>query len=370
MIPVNRPYVNEADINFVTNALKEMELSGESTYVKVMESRLAEYLNVEHAVAVSNGSTAIDLVINAMDIKKDNVVVAPTFTIVSSVSQILRNGARLHLVDSDPITWSMDAEACKNAIDEKISLVMAVHIYGLPVDLDTILEASSKYTIPVIEDAAEALGLEYKGKKCGSIGTASTFSFYANKIVTGGEGGAICTNDGQLASKLRVSRNLNFSPIERYVHEDVGFNSRIHGLSAALIASQMNRISELRSRKIQIADLYRELLKSHPWFDIQTRETGYSANINWVVGILLNEESPLDATNLQKKLRESDIDTRRFFCPIHLQPFASKYNVKILSNMHVSENLWRRGLYLPAGLGISEEEVYKVCEELWKLARG
>ena len=368
MIPVNRPLIDSTDIDAVTLALTQTYISGETPPVAEMEAALSLATGASESIAVSTGTTAIDLIIEALDIKPGDHCIVPNFTIISSVSNLFRKGATVELIDADPVTWSMDANAAAAAMKPSTKMVLPVHIYGLPVDMDPILSKANQTGSFVLEDSAEALGVMYKGKPCGSIGDAAVFSFYANKIVTGGEGGAITTSDEGLAKKLRSLRNLAHSK-ERFVHERLGWNARISGLSAALISSQLKRLDKLILRKHDIANLYLEGLKGHPWLTFMPKEMPYSTNAYWVFPILLNSSSPYNAEALQIKLKSLGVESRRFFCPIHLQPLRADFELVFASNNSVSENLWRFGLYLPSGLGNTRQEIEQVIETLWKISQ-
>jgi perosamine synthetase len=369
MIPVNRPLIDDADMSAVTRSLKETYVSGEAPSVSEFEGKFAERIGSKHAVAVSSGTTAIDLCINALEINSHSHVVAPTFTIISTVSEALRREATIELIDADPITWSMNATFAAETIDAKTSMVIPVHIYGLPTDMDKILKKATLHGTFVLEDAAEALGVRYNDQYCGSLGNAGVFSFYANKIITTGEGGMICTDDAKLATELRSSRSLSFLPGRRFESSKLGYNARLNGLSAALGNSQLKRLDDLISRKQRIAKLYREGLKDHPWFSFQPSKAMGSENVYWVVGILMNDASPYDAKTLQTKLAQKGVDTRRFFCPIHLQPLFKEHKFIVRGSMEVSENLWENGLYLPAGLGNTDQEIEQVIQILKKLVK-
>jgi perosamine synthetase len=367
LIPVNRPLIDPTDIEAVASALTETYISGETPPVIEMEAAMSRATSSPESIAVSTGTTAIDLVIEALDIKPGDHCVVPNFTIISSVSNLLRKGANVEVIDADPLTWSMDANAAATAIKPNTKLVLPVHIYGLPVDMDPILSVVSQTGSFVLEDSAEALGVKYKGKPCGSLGDAAVFSFYANKIVTGGEGGAITTGDENLAKRLKSLRNLAHSK-ERFVHERLGWNARISGLSAALISSQLKRLDKLILKKHEIANLYMEGLKNHPWLTFMPKEVPYSTNAYWVFPILLNADSPHNAEELQMKLRSLGVESRRFFCPIHLQPLRANFDFTFASTYSVSENLWRNGLYLPSGLGNTPQEIEQVIDTLWKIS--
>jgi perosamine synthetase len=365
LIPVNRPLIDYDDIAAVVQALSETYISGETPPVVDMELKLARITHTTNAVAVSTGTAAIDLAVEALGINPGDHCVVPNFTIVSTVSNLLRKGAKVEFIDADPITWSIDSAAAAAAIKPSTKLVLPVHIFGLSADMDPILKVTKELETFVLEDAAEALGVNYKDKPCGSIGDAAVFSFYANKIITGGEGGAITTNNKELTLKLKSLKNLAHTE-ERFMHETLGWNSRMSGLSAALINSQLNRLDKLLEIKKSMALQYLQGLKDHPWFTFMPDKVSYSTNAYWVFPIILNSESPYDAKQLQMLLRNNGVDSRRFFCPMHLQPFISKYDVIFKSENKISNNLWKRGLYLPSGLGNTTDEIFKVIELLWK----
>jgi len=366
VIPVSRPEVTEKDIEAVTQALRDTQISGESAPVRELESSLSAYLGIDNVMAVANGTTALDLVFEALDLGVGDTVIVPNFTIISSVSNLLRRGVQLLTIDSLEGTWCMNSNDVDDALNETIAAVVAVHMYGLPVNLDTFIKKSRALGATLVEDSAESLGLEYNGRRCGSLGDVSTFSFFANKIISGGEGGAIATNNLLLANEIKSLRNLYFSPKERFMHEKLGWNARMHGLSAALANSQLSRIDDLRSRKKAAAKRYLDGLRDHPWLDFQSEKTDYAENDYWVFGILLNSDCPYGASEYRAILRNLEVDTRRFFCPISLQPLASDFSIKHFSDNNISENLWHRGLYIPSGNGVTNSEIDQTIEAIWK----
>jgi perosamine synthetase len=366
-IPVSRPKISRKNIKRVTKALKEANISGHANGVSEFEIKLAHYLGVDHVVAVSNGTVALDLAIDVLEISEKDECIVPTFTIISTVNQLVRTKAKITLIDADPDTWSLDVTKTLEVLNHNTKLVLPVHIYGLPVDMQPLIDKKTEYNFQILEDAAEALGVEYHGKKCGSFGDLATFSFYANKLITTGEGGAITVKDYQNAEKLRNLRNLNFVPGQRFVSENIGYNARLNNLSAQLGISQLDEIEKLQNIKISLAKLYKEGLHDHPWVDFQVEKTDYAKNQYWVFGIKLKKEAPLDSSTLISVLSTYGIESRRFFCPLHLQPIFKKYNFSTSGTLTVSEELWERGLYLPFGTGITPREVKIVIEVIWKI---
>jgi perosamine synthetase len=369
MIPVSRPVISSEDKLAVLESLDETWISGEAPPVQQMEANLAHHLGVKEVVAVSSGTTAIDLAIEVLNVRPGEECLVPAFTIVSSVNALLRKGAKVILVDADPNTWSIDAEHAAAFMSSRTRMILPVHIYGLPVDMDPIMQKARQYEVSVIEDAAEALGVNYRGKPCGSIGDLGTFSFFANKIITGGEGGAIATSNSTLASRLRSLRNLSHSVNERFVHSEPSWNFRMPAMSAALINSQLARIDGLTELKQAMAKYYIEGLNGHPWFSFAPEKTAYGQNSYWVFSILLNDECPYSVPELRSVLYKLGIDTRRFFCPIHLQPFFNSFDIEQAGDLTTSEELWENGLYLPSGLGLNDSELDFVIMSLWDLVK-
>ena len=366
MIPVNRPLITDEDIQAVTAAMGKGSISGDTDIVRDCEQVLEDILEVEHAILVNSGTSAIDIAVESLEIGPGQECLVPSFTIMSSVNQLLRNNAKIRLVDADPVTWSMDLEQTHDLLDSRTKLVLPVHIYGYPLDLTSRVRRSRETGTKILEDAAESFGSKIRDRAIGTFGDVGIYSFYANKVVTGGEGGAIVTRDSKVATTARRLRNLNFSSV-RFVHQGIGWNARLNSMSAALIKSQLGRLDKLIGNKRNIGERYKEGLKDHPWFIHPANSNGSFLNSFWVYGIVLNSDSKYDAAQMQELLeRKYQIQTRRFFCPIHLQPFIKNYDVSY-SNLQVSEWLWNRGFYLPSGLGNTADEIDRVIEILWKL---
>lgn len=357
MIPVNIPQITEQDIDAVIGALRDGWISGEGPVINQFENEVARNSNRKFGVAVSNGSDALDLAFKALNLRAGDEVILPSFTIISCLAPILRMGLIPVFVDSDPETWNMDIREVEASITKKTKAILAVHIYGLTVDMDSILKMAHENGIWVIEDAAEAQGLFYKGEPCGSLGDISTFSFYANKNLTTGEGGMALTNDPNLAERLRYYRNLTFKSDERFVHEDIGWNMRLSSLQAALGISQLNRLEQAVARRREIAKLYLQELSGLPGLTFQAPEANGSLNGYWIVGIRLeNHPKFSNAKEVSNALAQKGIATRPFFYPLHKQPLLRDgYKYRHSANMEVSEGLYQSGFYVPNGLGMTQE---------------
>jgi perosamine synthetase len=364
VIPVNTPQILEEDIQSVVQSLRDGWISGEGPVVSSFEDAFAKLCGRKYAVAVSNGTAAIDLVIHALGLGPGDEIILPSFTIISCVSQILRTGARPIFVDSDPNTWNMDVSLVEPLINQRTRAIMAVHTYGLPVDMDPLIELAARYAVPIIEDAAESHGLKYKDKICGSFGIVSTFSFYANKHLTTGEGGMVLTDNEELVESLRRFRNLAFRPEKRFVHHDIGWNLRMSSMQCALGMSQLKRLDSILEKRRRLGAYYSQAFKEIPEVQLPVSDTAYSANNYWVFGIVLEGRWKGQAELVQDKLNHKGIGTRPFFWPLHEQPVLKKFGFEKQPNLPVSANLARSGFYIPNGLGMSDDDAEEVIKQV------
>jgi len=315
----------------------------------------------KYAVAVCNGSVAIDTVVVALGLGLGDEVILPAFTIISCAAAIVRAGATPVVVDSDPMTWNMDVGQVAEKITPRTKAIMVVHIYGLPVDMDPIFALAQKHGLKIIEDAAEMHGQTYRGRPCGSLGDVSTFSFYPNKHLTTGEGGMIVTDDQQLADRCRSLRNLCFQPPRRFIHYELGWNFRMTNLQAALGVAQLERLDEFVDRKRRMGKLYSELLAGTPGIQLPVTSTDYAVNIYWVYGVVLGNDLDFDAIEAMRRLGERQIGTRPFFYPMHQQPVFRKMGLFHGVSCPVSERIAERGFYLPSGMALTEKEIKTVA---------
>ena len=356
MIPVNEPLIGERELQYVTECLKTGWISSSGKFIEQFEEKWATYCSMKYGFAVSNGTAALQVSVGCLDLEQSDEVIMPTFTIISCALAVIYNGGKPILVDSDPKTWTMNITQIEKKITEKTKAIMPVHIYGHPCDMDPILELAQKYNLVIIEDAAEAHGAEYKGKKCGAFGDISCFSFYANKIITTGEGGMVLTNDDRYAEKARNLRNLCFRKDRRFYHTELGHNFRLTNLQAAIGLAQLERIDDLVEKKRWIGRTYNEKLKDIPGLFLPI-EKSWAKNVYWMYGVVLDESTGMDAVEFAKRLREHGIDTRPFFLGMHEQPIF--HNMGLFKDEHyaVAERIAKQGLYLPSGLTLTEKEI-------------
>lgn len=364
VVPVNQPLLNGNEKKYLLDCITTGWISSEGPFIAEFEEKFAKKVNRKHAVAVCNGSAALELAVAALNIGRDDEVIMPTFTIISCASAVVRAGATPVLVDSDPMTWNMDVTQIEAKITKKTKAIMIVHIYGLPTDMDPILSLAKKYKLKIIEDAAEAHGLTYKGRPCGSFGDISIFSFYPNKLVTTGEGGMIVTDDENLADRCKSLRNLCFIPKRRFIHEEMGWNMRMTNLQAALGLAQLERFDESLKRKRQMGKMYTKLLEDVDGIQLPIPTTSYAQNIYWVYGLVLSDKIGFDADEAMKRFTEKGIGTRPFFWPMHEQPVFRKMGLFKGERYPVAERLARRGFYIPSGLALTDTQIKKVVRAL------
>jgi perosamine synthetase len=369
VIPVNEPLLGDREKQLLNQCIDTGWISSEGPFVKEFEQNFAAYIGRKYGVAVCNGSAALDIAVAAMDIRRGDEVILPTFTIISCAASIVRAGAFPALVDSDPLTWNMEVEQIEEKITSKTKAIMVVHIYGMPVDMDPVIKIAEKYNLKIIEDAAEAIGQKYKSKVCGSFGDVSTFSFYPNKLITTGEGGMVLTDDEKIAERCRSLRNLCFQPEARFVHKDLGWNYRMTNLQAALGIAQLEQLDEFVEKKKRIGKKYTELLSDLDGIDTPVARTQYAKNIYWVYGVVLNENLNADAAEVMRALKERGVGTRPFFWPMHQQPVFKKMELFLDGSYPVAEKISRRGFYLPSGLAITDFQLNNVAKKLHEIIK-
>ena len=354
--PVSIPYISQRDINSVNKVLKNGWISSDGPEVRKFESEFSKFIGRKHSVAVSSGTAALEIAIKALGIKKNDEVLIPNFTIISNALAVVKQQAKPVLVDCNLENWNIDINQLENKINKKTKAIIVTHIYSFANDMDKILKICRKNSIFVIEDAAEVIGLKYKNKKCGSFGDISTFSFYANKQITTGEGGMISINKFDLYNKCKSLRNLCFGKLNRFNHEDIGWNYRMTNIQAALGLSQIKNINKIVKKKIMIGRQYYKNLKLNKNLTILPPFISYSKNIYWVVGILIKNKK-IKSSLLAIELRKFGIMTRPFFWPMHEQQIFKKMKLFNKSKFPNSSYLARYGLYLPSYYNLNNKQI-------------
>jgi len=378
MIPVNEPLIGRQEEEYVRECLRTGWISSSGRFIEQFEEKWADYCGKKFGVAVSSGTAALQVALGCIGLEPEARVVLPTFTIISCALAVIYNGGIPVLADCDPHTWCLSPEGVKEALEREVQAgnghrlkaILPVHIYGHPVDMDPLLEVADTYSLTVIEDAAEAHGAEYLAgrtggspawKRCGGLSDLGVFSFYANKAITTGEGGMVITSNATFAEKARSLSNLCFRPEQRFLHTEAGQNFRMTNVQAAIGLAQLERIDAILEKKKAIGKAYRERLKNLPNLQLPVEEP-WAKSIYWMFGIVLTEDTSMNASQMAQRLRDRGIDTRPFFLGMHEQPVFQQMGLFRDEKYPVAERLARRGLYLPSGLTLTESQIDEVTE--------
>ncbi len=365
-IPVWNTVLDGNEESYLLDALRSNWISSSGKYITALEETFSQSCGALYGVAVSSGTAAIHLALLACGVKPGDEVIVPCFNLIVGSTTVIWTGAKPVLVDADPKTWCLDPAKIEEKITPRTKAILAVHMYGHPCDMDPILVVARKHGLKVIEDGAEAHGVEYKGKKVGALGDAGCFSFYGNKILTMGEGGVLVTNDKAIAEKTRLLRNQAFEE-PRFVHNEIGFNYRLTNLQAAIGLAQCEKLEEKVKKKRRIGKWYSSLLIGQPGISI-AEEAPWAKSVYWMFGVVLSEEFGCSRNEVMKQLNENGVETRAFFHPMHQQPVFLKGNdpryPDTRGSYPVSERLGNNGLYLPSSLDLTQEQAEYVVKTL------
>lgn len=361
-IPVCRPHFYGCESGYVAEALSSTLISGGGPFVTRMEDLIAIAAGTRNAVAVANGTVALDLALKALGARPGDEVIVPDFSMFSPISAVLRAGACPVPVDVDR-SWNIDPAQVKAAITPQTRGIVMVHTYGHPADGPALRRIADSHNLWLLEDAAEAMGGTFNGRPVGSFGTAATFSFYSNKVVTSGEGGAVVTDDEALAQKMRQLRNLSFGGEwdTRFIHEEVGFNFRLSNVLAAIGCAQLENLDTAVCAKKEIGAEYQRRLTVCPGLEFQP-VLAQATHTYWVVGVLLPKGAL--RREVADALLDRGIETRPFFYPVHRQPCLY---APVTGAFPISDEISQRGLYLPSYIGMTTDEIASVCDALAKV---
>ena len=365
IIPVNRPLFSKLEKKYLNQCIDSGWISSGGSFILKFEDSFKKIVSRRYSVTVSNGTAALDIAIKTLNLKKGDEIIVPNFTIISCLNEIIREGIKPIFIDADPKTFNIDSDQIESKITKKTKAILIAHIYGLPVNLDKIITLKNKYKLKLIEDCAEQLGQTYKKKPIGSFGDISTFSFYANKHITTGEGGMIVTNNKSYYKKFLELRNICFSLKKpRFIHDDIGWNYRMTNMQAAIGYAQLKKLRYFIKKKRKIGNYYSKELQKISDLQLPVLSNEFSKNIFWVYSIIIKNKN-LNAIKLSKNLKKKGIETRPFFYPMHMQPIIKK--LKLIDKNQkfpVSEKIYRYGLYLPSGIGNTFDEVKEVVKQL------
>jgi len=367
-IPVNTPLLNIEEKKNIYECLRTNQLTS-GKFIKKFEDSFSNFHSKKYGISVSNGTAALEIAVKSLSLKKGSEVIIPNFSIISTALSVIKNGLRPIYAECDLNTWNSSCEEIISKISKRTKAIIVTHIYGLPVDMNKILKIARRKKIKIIEDAAEVIGLKYKNKYCGSFGDISTFSFYANKHITTGEGGMILTNNRKIFEKCMSLKNLSFtnSYFDRFKHQDIGWNYRMSNIHAAIGEGQIKNIRKIIIKKRKIGNYYYRELKNLKNIILQPNKLSYAKNIYWVFGIVLKNKLRNKRNLIMKKLLRLGIETRPFFFPMNKQIILKKYKNLNKSKFSNSSFISKNGFYIPSGLGLRDSEIKKVISTIKKV---
>lgn len=363
-IPVCEPYLNGNELQYVTDAVKTEWISSSGKYVTEFENIFSTYCDCKYGVAVCNGTVALHLALIALGIGQGDEVIIPDFTMIATAFAVCYTGAKPVFVDADPLTWNIDVSKIEEKITPQTKAIIAVHLFGLMCDMDTIQNIAHRHNLFVVEDAAEAHGALYKGRKAGSCSDVAAFSFFANKNITTGEGGMLVTNDKNIYDRLRYHKNMCFSldGPRNYIHNDIGFNYRMSNVVAAIGLAQVEKAEEYKQLRIHNNQLYRKLLEGVKGITFQNIPDS-SDSVCWMNAILIDSKSyGLSRDELVKYLKKNNIDSRLLFVGMHKQPSLIKYGCKSDESYPITDNMTQNGLYLPSASCLGKDSIEFICD--------
>ncbi|MCE7981675.1 MAG: DegT/DnrJ/EryC1/StrS family aminotransferase [Caldilinea sp. CFX5] len=362
-IPIYEPMLGEAEEATVMDAVRSGWISSNGKYIREFEERFAAFCGAAHGISTSNGTTALHLALHALGIGPGDEVIVPALTFVASANAVQYTGATPVFADVDPVTWTIDPTAVEPLVTPKTKAIMPVHLYGHPAPMAALKALADQHGLLLVEDAAEAHGAQVGEQRTGALGRVAAFSFFANKIITTGEGGMVTTNDPALATRCRLLRDHAMPPERRYWHDEVGFNYRMTNLQAAVGVAQMARINDFIARKRALACLYGQRLSDLPGVTLPVELPGYT-NIYWMYSILIGDDYDLTRDELILALRERNIDSRPFFHPLDTLP-PYRRGAPCPTALRLS----RQGLNLPSAPSLTDEQIQYIAHTLRLLNR-
>lgn len=355
-LPVCEPYLGGRETEYVLDCLNTNWISSTGQYLKKFEESFAGYCGAKHGIGTTSGTTALHLAVATAGLGPGDEIIMPTFTIAATVFSALYAGAIPVLVDCEPDTWNMRVDEVAAKVGPRTRAIMPVHIYGHPCDMDPLGEIAERYNLWLLEDAAEAHGARYKDRRCGGFGDAACFSFYANKIVSTGEGGMVVTNDDDFAERSRSLKNLAFNRERRFLHDAVGFNYRMTNIQAAMGLAQLERVEEYVELRRHHATLYNQLLGDVEGLRLPV-ERAWARNAYWMYAVIVEDTFGCSRDELMRELAKRGVETRTFFIPMHEQPLFHRQGLFQNESYPVASDIGRRGLYLPSSTGLTDEDV-------------
>lgn len=357
-IPVSQPFIGERAKELVNECLDTGWISSQGTHVGLFEREFAKYVGASFAISVTSGTAALHLALMALEVGPGDEVIVPDLTFAATANAVLLCGARPVLCAVESATWTMDLRDCESLISPKTKAIIPVHLYGNPVDMNALLKLAESREIAIIEDCAESLGATLNEEHMGTFGTVGCYSFFANKLLSTGEGGMLTTNDAQLADRIRVLRDHGMSPEKRYWHEFAGLNYRMTNIQAAIGVAQLELLDEFTSLRTHQELLYKDLLSGVEGI-IFKKEVDGAKPVNWLMSLrLVSTDESKNIKTLHQWLRENNVDSRPFFFPLHEQPPYFDNREALKSTNVLSQS----GLSLPTFIGLKDEQIEQICQ--------
>jgi perosamine synthetase len=356
MIPIMEPWIDHQEIDLVMNCLKSGWISSQGGYIGEFEKAFSEFCGTRFGVATSNGTTALHLALLTLGIGPGDEVIVPALSFIATANVVVYTGARPVFAEVNEKTWTLDPSPLRSLVTDRTKAIIPVHLYGHPADMGPIMELAEEFNLWVIEDAAEAHGAEYKGKKVGSFGHMGCFSFYGNKIISTGEGGMIVTDNPEWVVKAQMLRDHGMSKEIKYWHPILGYNFRMTNIQAALGLGQMNKIEMIIDQKRRIAQMYSRGLEGVKGVDLPPEET-WGKNVFWLYSILIRPETGKKRDDLIEYLHQFQVASRPVFFPMPDMPFYARGD-----HFPIAQKISKQGISLPSGFSLTPENIHYIIE--------
>ncbi|WP_213770037.1 DegT/DnrJ/EryC1/StrS family aminotransferase [Bradyrhizobium sp. dw_78] len=356
-IPISKPFIGSREKELVLDALDSGWVSSIGKYIDEFEANFARYCGTDYALAVSNGTTGLHLALAALGLKPGDEVIVPDLTFVATANAVAYTGATPVLADIDTDTLCIDPASVKSLVSARTRAIIPVHLYGHPADMDALMEIGDAHGIAVIEDAAEAHGAEYKGRRVGGLGKCGVFSFYGNKVITTGEGGMLTTNDRDFYARAKRLRDHAMSPQRRYFHEERGYNYRITNLQAALGVAQLERIDDFLGRRAEIMDWYNAEIATSDRVRLN-RVKNWAKSAFWMICLEVDGLDEAGRDKLMQALKARGIDTRPYFCTMSSLPMYAQHPLPVAARKA------QTGLNLPSYYELTKQDVQRIGAEV------
>lgn len=364
-ISIANPILNGNERKYIDECIDTGWISANGRFIREFEEKFAEFCGTKYALACCNGTMTLHLALLALGVGSGDEVIMPTLTYIATANAAAYCGATPVFVDSEPDTWNIDPNAIEAKITSRTKAIVPVHLYGLACNMDAILSLAQKYHLAVVEDAAEAHGAEWNGRRVGSMGEIGSFSFFGNKIITCGEGGMLTTNSKELYEKMKHLRSQGVDPNKRYWHTTLAYNYRMTNMQAAVGLAQLEKIEWHMEQRRRVARSYEKYLPMLGDLVSVQAVPEKATHVYWMNSVVLSEKVKISRDEVMEKMEDKNIEMRPLFYPMHIMPPYLDKTVHI----PVAESLSRRGINLPSHGLLTEEQVRYIVESLYEIIR-